>query len=163
MGVIIRHLSLRLRRLSRLDRDVVFDHLSQLDDDDRHARFSMTLAEDKIRNYVERIDFQTDLCFGVCTTSRQLVGFIHLSVHGHIGELGASVLPDWRSQGLARVLFARALRTAKMLGIREIHLATGHAAAFRICLDLGYRMTAGESYPRARVLLRSRLAERVAA
>jgi len=50
-----------------------------------------------------------------------------------------------------------------MIGIREIHLATGHAGAIRIFLDLGYRIEMCEGYPKVRILLRQRLAERWAA
>ncbi len=156
-------LSHRLRRLSAFSREAIVAHLCSLDKDDRHARFASASSDGDIAQYVDKIDFHNDLCVGLFATDGQLVGFIHLALHGRIGELGASVLPAWRQQGVAHALFGRSLRMAKMLGVCEIHLASGHAAAYRICVQLGYRITTGESYPRARVFLRSTLAERVAA
>lgn len=154
MGIILRSLSLRLRRLSTLDHASVIDHLLRLEDNARYTRFLYSISDVAITRYVYNIDFKRDLCFGALNKNQDLLGFIHISFANKIGELGASVDTDWRNCGIARALFRRALRTAKMIGIREIHLATGHAGALRICADLGYHIETRESHPKMRILLR---------
>ncbi|KXB30350.1 hypothetical protein AT959_13475 [Dechloromonas denitrificans] len=149
--------------LSELARPRIAAHLLALDADDRHGRFSAVLSDAGIGHYVERIDFQRDRCLGLFAADGRLIAFIHLALHGHVAELAASVLAPQRRRGLARALFANALRVAEAEGIREVHLATGHPAARRICLELGYPVEGSHGYPRARILLGHRLAERAAA
>lgn len=134
-------------------RPAVLAHLLALTSDDRYGRFATALSDNAIVAYTERIDFTRDLCFATFEPDGQLSGFIHLAVYGEVAELGASVLPPWRAQGRAWWLFATALAFAASIGIQEVHLATGHPVARRICGGLGYGMRAGMGYPRVRVSL----------
>ena len=72
-------------------------------------------------------------------------------MHGKIGELGASVLPECRRQGQARRLFAAALTHAGHLGIARVHLATGHPVTLRIAHGLGYAVDIRPPSPRATI------------
>ncbi|MGB4063112.1 MAG: GNAT family N-acetyltransferase [Azonexus sp.] len=149
------------RRLTTAARPAVLAHLLALSADDRYGRFATALSDAGIVAYVARIDFAGDLCLATQESDGRLSGFIHLAVHGAVAELGASVLPQWRHQGRARLLFGAALAAASAGGMREIHLATGHPAARHICAGLGYAMTEGAGYamtegagyPRVRVQL----------
>lgn len=138
-------------RLSAVWRPAVLKHLLALSRDDRYGRFASPLPDDGIAAYVERIDFEHDYCFASLEPEGQLSAFIHLAVCGHAAELGASVLAAQRRQGRARHLFQTALAYASEQGLHEIHLATGHPVARRICAGLGYGMTEGVGYPRVRV------------
>ena len=141
------------RRLAETDRAWVEAHLLALDANDRYGRFATPLSDAGIAAYVTRIDFVSDLCFGIVETDGSLSGFIHLAVCGIVAELGASVATPLRQQGRARRLFAAALAAARQRGLQEIHLATGHPVARRICSELGHVIVDGHSYPRARVLV----------
>jgi GNAT superfamily N-acetyltransferase len=147
------------RRLTAVARPAVVAHLLALSADDRYGRFATTLTDTGIAVYGERIDFARDLCFATCEPDGVISGFIHLAVHGDVAELGASVLPPWRRQGLARSLFGRALTAAAAGGIGEVLLATGHPAARHICAGLGYAMQENRTYPRVRVSLVHMLAD----
>lgn len=141
------------RRLTAVARPAVLAHLLALSADDRYGRFATALSDAGIVAYAGRIDFGDDICLATQESDGRLSGFIHLAVHGAVAELGASVLPHWRRQGRARLLFGAALAAAAAGGICEVHLATGHPAARHICAGLGYAMTEGMSYPRVRVHL----------
>ncbi|MFH1659748.1 MAG: GNAT family N-acetyltransferase [Pseudomonadota bacterium] len=141
------------RRLTAAARPAVLAHLLALSADDRYGRFATALSDAGIVAYNGRIDFGDDICLATQESDGRLSGFIHLAVHGAVAELGASVLPHWRQQGRARLLFGAALAAAAAGGMREIHLATGHPAARHICAGLGYAMTEGAGYPRVRVQL----------
>jgi GNAT superfamily N-acetyltransferase len=147
-------------RLGAVWRPAVEKHLLALSPDDRYGRFASALSDAAVAAYAGRIDFARDLCLAIVEADGRLSGVIHLAVHGQVAELGASVLPGWRRQGRARRLFAAALDAAAALGIREVHLATGHPAARHICGGLGYLLREGAAYPRLRVVLARGGAER---
>ncbi len=153
MGLIGERLFATPLRLSAVWRPAVLKHLLALNQDDRYGRFASPLPDEGIAAYVERIDFHKDYGFATIEPDGQLSGFIHLAVYGSFAELGASVLAAQRRQGRARRLFQAALAYAAEQGIREIHLATGHPVARRICAGLGYGMTESVGYPRVRVFL----------
>lgn len=139
-----------VRRLAGGDRAAILEHLLALNRDDRYGRFASALSDDAIAGYVARIALDDDLAFGLgCPLS----AFIHLAVHGRIGELGASVLPACRRQGQARRLFAAALAQAGHLGITHVHLATGHPAAVYISRRLGYVVEIRPAVPHATIRL----------
>lgn len=140
-------------RLDASSRQAVAEHLLSLDADDRYSRFATPITDQGIAAYVGRIDFARDLCFATQREDRSLSGFIHLAVQGRVAELGASVAVEWRARGVARSLFRTALMHAGGQGIGEVHLATGHPVARRICQGLGYRVEGGFDYPRAKVWL----------
>ncbi len=139
-------------RLTPTHRRSVAQHLLALDADDRYSRFASALSDAGIAAYVRRIDFARDPCFGIVEPGGGLSGFIHLAVCEDVAELAASVLPPWRRRGRARQLIDVALRFAAAIGIREVHLATGHPAA-HICGGLGHHTLVGSEYPRVRVQL----------
>ncbi len=140
-------------RIGAAWRHAVLAHLLALDADDRYARFATALSDAGIAAYVRGIDLQRDICLATTDPAGRTSGFIHLAVAGAVAELGASVQPRWRRQGLARRLFAAAVGFARAGGLREIHLATAHPVARRIFASLGYACTLQLAYPRGVVAM----------
>ncbi len=145
--------ALAARRLFAEDRAAILAHLLALNGDDRYGRFASALSDHAIAAYVTRLRLDHDAGFGIVGPDGHLSGFLHLAVHSPAGEIGASVLPGCRRQGLARQLFAAAFRHARHLGLASIHLATGHPAALRICDRLGLVVDLRPTAPRAIVRL----------
>ena len=141
------------QRLDHGDKPAILRHLLALGPDDRYGRFASALADAAIANYVEKIDFECDLGFGLVDAAGELSGFIHLALYHPQAELAASVRLAARHQGQAKRLFWAALAAAEMLGIRRVHLATGHPAALHIAHGLGYRLQTSPTMPRASILM----------
>ncbi len=145
--------ALAARRLFAEDRAAILAHLLALDCDDRYGRFASALSDHAIAAYVARLRLDHDAGFGIVDTGGRLSCFLHLALHPPAGEIGASVLPESRRQGLARRLFAAAFRHARHRSLDAIHLATGHPAALRICHSLGLAVDLRPTAPRAIVRL----------
>ena len=145
----------RLETLHRATQQRLETLESGLAPDDRYGRFASALSDQAITGYVARIALDRDLAFGIGENSGRLSAFIHLAVHDEIGELGASVLPEYRRQGQARRLFAAALAHAGQHGVARVHLATGHPAALRIAHGLGYAVEIRPTSPRATICVTS--------
>lgn len=134
-------------------RDAIFEHLCTLSRDDLYDRFAFNATPDFIASYVHRINFSNDVCLGIFEEGQRLSGLIHLCVYGHIAELAASVIPNYQSRGRGVLLFRSAIDLAISIGVQEIHLATGHLAAYRIIQRLGYPIKYGGDYPNAIITL----------
>jgi GNAT superfamily N-acetyltransferase len=145
--------ALAVRRLLADDRAAILAHLLALDCDDRYGRFVSALSDHAIATYVGRLSLDHDAGFGIVDASGLRSGFIHLAVHAPSGEIGASVLPKSRRQGLASRLFAAAFRHARHRGLDAIHLASGHPAALHIYRSLGLAVDLRPTTPRAIVRL----------
>jgi len=130
------HSALHLRLLSEQDRNAASRHLHALDSNDRYARFGSPLGNEALRRYVDSLDFVRHALFGVVCRKGdlrdELAGLLHLVPCGHQAELGASVLPDYRGQGLASALFAAALGHCRHHAIPQIVCVSGHPAVPRI-------------------------------
>lgn len=142
-----------VRQMATDDKPSILKHLCALNPEDRYSRFACALSNMAIENYVTKIDFSKDMGFGIIDSAGELLAFIHLARHWHKAELAASVRLSARHQGFARELFKLALGEAELLGIRRIHLATGHPAALRIAQGLGYRLKTSPVMPRASILI----------
>lgn len=65
----------------------------------------------------------------VAAVDGSLIGVARLTAAGRIGRM--AVLPDWRRRGVGGELLAAALRCARELGMRQVHLsAQTHAIGF---------------------------------
>lgn len=154
MGLIGQHLPPRLiRPLADADRPLILAHLSALSADDRHARFARAISDSLLADYVAAIDLAADITVATFAGDQLLSGFLHLPVAGPVAELGMSVVPACRRQGLARLMFRYASMAAESVGVRRIHLAAAHPAALRIASGLGYRWQSHASGPRASIIL----------
>jgi len=106
-------MSIPVQRLNANARDSYLAHLLALEDQDVRLRFGTRLPPVAIAAYVQAMDFDRDVLFGVHGPSLELVGAAHLGFSDEAGELGLSVLAVARRQGLGGALIARACEYAR--------------------------------------------------
>ena len=109
-----------VQRLNGGVRASVVAHFLALPLQDRSLRFGMALAPTVIAAYVDGIDFDRDLVFGVRDERLALVGVGHLAIEDDLGELGLSVLPANRRRGIGSELFKRAVSEARARRIPSV-------------------------------------------
>jgi GNAT superfamily N-acetyltransferase len=122
------------RELTRSERPALENHLLALDAEDRRLRFGVSLADQAIRDYVVRIDFERDAAFGVFDDELRLTGAAHLARGDGYAELGVSVLPEHRGRGIGGALLERAHMHARNWGIRTlfVHCLAENGAMLRL-------------------------------
>ena len=108
-----------IRPLARMDIEQYADHLKKLDHEDRILRFCQAVKDEAIDNVVgkirERMARGDDEVFAHFSPSGELLGAAHVSVgedendEARIAEVGISVLPEGRGQGVAKALMERAI------------------------------------------------------
>ena len=111
-----------IRDLAALDRPWLERHLLALGPDDRRLRFGIPISDSAIRAYVERIDFDRDAAFGVFDEGLSLLGAAHLARSSGHAELGVSILPGHRNQGLGAALLRRAVLHARNWQVRALFM-----------------------------------------
>jgi GNAT superfamily N-acetyltransferase len=138
-------MSILVRELSRLERDAIERHFLVLQTEDRRLRFGVPLADCAVQAYVRRIDFERDGVFGVSNDELALIGAGHLArADGH-AELGVSVLPGYRGEGVGAALLARAHMHARNWGVRALfmHCLTENGAMMHLARKQGMAIDAG--------------------
>ena len=130
-----------IRRLTEADRAEVLAHLSALPQEDQRLRFGHA-ASDVITNYVSDLDFHRDHLFAAHDVQGRIVGLAHVPMRRNVAELGLSILPAARRQGLGHTLSRHALQAAARAGGRafRIHFASSNEAMRRIATSLGMRI-----------------------
>lgn len=117
-----RRFKIVVKELSRRHRSRLQRHFLALGPEDRLLRFGARLSDDMIRQYVDRIDFDRDLVFGVFDPAFRLVGVAHLAflptdqgrrqagttLREKVAEFGVSVSENARGLGIGSKLFERA-------------------------------------------------------
>ena len=140
-------------RLRAADREALTQHFLALGAEDRRLRFGATLTDDAIRALEERIDFDRDEIFGIAGEDLSLLAVVHVAFYPDgRAELGLSVLPPARGQGLGNALFSRAVMHLVNRGVREVfvHCIAENAAMLHIARKHGRRVVqeGGESAAR---------------
>ena len=97
-------------------------HFDALNDADAVLRFGNRPDREMRHAYVDGIDFTRDSVFGVYAGDLSLLGVAHLACRDGEGELGISVLPGHRFQGVGSALFDRAVTRARNRGIEELFM-----------------------------------------
>lgn len=131
--------------LGRRQATRVAQHLLALDAEDRARRFGIAASDDRIRLYVDQIDFERDQLFGIVDHRLRLVAVAHLAHDAGRAkaeakaEFGISVLACGRGQGLASRLFDHAAAQARERGARELvlHIARDNAPMLAIARHAG--------------------------
>ncbi len=109
-------------------REEILIHLLQLNDEDRRLRFGTQTPDEVIRHYVEGLNFNRDVIFGVFDLDLRLIGMAHLAyLPDHKGqakaaEFGVSVLPEGRSQGLGTALLQRSAIHSRNTSIETLYV-----------------------------------------
>ena len=113
------HPTIRVKTVPERDRRRLLMHFLALGDSDRLLRFGSVLPDELVTRYVQHLDFNRDVVFGVYDDSLHLVGVGHLaytpreslprSQEGErAAEFGVSVSESARGQGIGSKLFERA-------------------------------------------------------
>ncbi|HTH16930.1 MAG TPA: GNAT family N-acetyltransferase [Magnetospirillum sp.] len=101
-----------IRKLHAHEKLLFAEHLKRLPPDDRQFRFAHAkVADEIIDRYVASIS-PDDLILGAFTDDR-LAGGAHVAFADDIAEVGVSVDPDVRTQGIGADLFRRAIAWAR--------------------------------------------------
>ena len=128
--------------LAAASRPEILEHLLALTPEDRRLRFGTPSADESIARYVESIDFARDTVFGIYDDMNALVGMTHVAQLDDAVELGLSVHPSRRREGLAQTMFRRAALHARNRGIGELymHCLSENAAMMHIARKSGMRI-----------------------
>ncbi len=101
-------------------------HFLQLDKEDRRLRFGYAVNDDAVRNYVRNINFGRDAVFGIADDDLNLIAAGHLARSGPDADMGAelgiSVLPGHRGQGLGGAVLRRAHMHARNWGSASLFM-----------------------------------------
>ena len=111
-----------VQRLSSSARAAYLEHLLALDAEDRRLRFGVPLSSAAIAGYVDRIDFDRDSLFAVHGNALALEGVAHLALGSELAELGLSVLPRARREGIGGALIRRAAEYAGNRSITHLYV-----------------------------------------
>jgi RimJ/RimL family protein N-acetyltransferase len=129
-------------------------HLLALGMGDRYLRFGYAAADDQIRRYVERIDFDRDEVFGVFNRRLELIALAHLAYEPEpelgpgqeerplAAEFGVSVALGARGRGYGARLFDHAVLRARNRRVDTIviHALSENDAMIRIVRNAGARI-----------------------
>jgi GNAT superfamily N-acetyltransferase len=136
------HVNIVTKELGRLQRALLCDHFLALNGEDRRLRFGVGLSDAGIADYVARIDFGRDAVFGVYDDEMRLAGVGHLARGEGFAELGVSVLPAYRGQGMGGALLARTHIHARNWGVPMLfmHCLSENGAMMHLAKKQGMRI-----------------------
>jgi RimJ/RimL family protein N-acetyltransferase len=142
-------------RLRESDRAALEAHFLALDGEDRRLRFGSSIRDDALRAYAARIDFERDGVFAVQDDDLDLIGVVHVAFAGENAELGLSVLPGYRGEGLGSALFSRAVMHLRNRGAREVfvHCLSENGAMLHLARKHGMRVIPAGSETEARLVI----------
>jgi RimJ/RimL family protein N-acetyltransferase len=134
------------RELSENERPSLLTHFLALDQESRRLRFGSGgfSSDESLRDYVKRIDFTRDAVFGVLDADLGVIGVAHLAREEY-AELGISVLPSHRGQGIAAALLERAHTYARNRNISVLlmHCLAENAAMIHLASKQGMQVETG--------------------
>jgi len=107
------------------DKGKLFDHfLVDIVGHDRYLRFGYNASNSNIENYLESSlkKFGQNNMWFVVEKDGQFVGTVHVSLlPNDTAEMGFTVSPDYRDQGLGQDLFIRGATWAMMKGTKTLY------------------------------------------
>lgn len=111
------------RKLIILDKQKLINHLLKLQGDDRRLRFGAPVNDEYIANYVERTCGKPEnKWFGVEVDGVIIAACHTAKINDTTAELGCSVDPEYRGNGLAQKMFDRTVMWLKTRGIRTVYM-----------------------------------------
>jgi GNAT superfamily N-acetyltransferase len=143
-------------RLIESDRAALEQHFLSLHGEDRRLRFGSNISDDGLREYVARLDFESDGVFAVHDDDdERLLAVIHVAFSSESAELGLSVLQGHRGKGLGNALFARAVTHLRNRGTPEVfvHCLSENGAMMHLARKNQMRIIPAGSETDARLAL----------
>lgn len=120
-----------VRTLTPLERPRYRDHLLRLGADDRRLRFGFPIPNERIVDFVDRLDLLDTRILVHSGPNLEVIGAAQVSLASWDAvEFAFSVEAPYRGRGIATALFDRALLWARNRGIRRAYvqcLAENHA------------------------------------
>ena len=140
-------------RLRTSDRAALEAHFISLDGEDRRLRFGASIRDAALCDYVARLDFERDGLFAVQDDDFRLIAVVHVAFSSDSAELGLSVLPELRGEGLGSALFSRAVMHLRNRGATEVfvHCLSENAAMMHLARKHGMRVVPAGSETDARL------------
>jgi GNAT superfamily N-acetyltransferase len=133
-----------IERLNASARAFVASHFLALPPGDRYLRFGTAASAPRVAAYVDRIDFGRDAVLAVRAepVGAALTGIAHAAFEDGLAEVGVSVLPAHRGQGMGRALLECAVAHARSRGMRRLWMQflPGNAAIIGLARRLGMRI-----------------------
>jgi RimJ/RimL family protein N-acetyltransferase len=132
-------MTVAVQRLTATSRPELFAHFLALPVEDRRLRFGSPRSAESIADYVDAIDFDRDAVFAVHDDRLALVGVAHVAFGDDSAELGLSVLPTHRRQGIGGALFERGAAHARNRSVPRLfmHCLAENAPIMRIARKFG--------------------------
>jgi RimJ/RimL family protein N-acetyltransferase len=138
-----------IKQLSVISREALRRHFLALPSEDVRLRFGSGMSAEGINAYVDKVDFDRDAVLGVFDENLQLTGVAHLALDPEhdAAELGVSVLPEHRGQGIGTALFERAEAHARnhYIKILFMHCLTENQPMMHIASKSGMQVVAAGS------------------
>ena len=133
-----------VKELSCVDRLTIEEHFLELAGADRRMRFGGGLDDVAVRSYVANIDFDRDAVFGVLDDELQLIAAAHLARDDRHAEIGVSVLPEHREQGIGDSLLRRGYVHARNWGVGKLfmHCLTENSSMMHLARKNGMDIAA---------------------
>ena len=113
-------MAILVKQLSHREQPALIEHFLSLPPEDIYLRFGHVMNVAGRIDYVEKMDFEHDVVFGVYGDVLQLVGVAHLARSDNAAEFGISVLRGSRGPGVGTALLARAITHARNLGLNNL-------------------------------------------
>lgn len=110
------------RKLSILDKGKLIKHLITLQGEERRLRFGGSVNDEYIAEYVEKSFDGRSKWFAVDHIDGHIVAACHVAIINTDAELGCSVDADFRNQGLAQLMFDRAITWLRSKGINHVFM-----------------------------------------
>jgi ribosomal protein S18 acetylase RimI-like enzyme len=142
-------------RLRESDRAGLQAHFLSLDGEDRRLRFGSPIRDEALQAYAARIDFERDGIFAVQDDNFALLAVVHVAFTSDSAELGLSVLPGHRGQGLGSALLARAVVHLRNRGATEVfvHCLSENGAMLHLARKHGMRVIPAGAETDARLVV----------
>ncbi len=135
-----------IRKLSHLELSKYTDHLLRLPKEDRFLRFGYQISDEGIRKYVDAQYRIKQVVFGAFNEKLEVVAAIEIIFDtskyvpvNDVAEIGLSVDPEYRGQGIGSELFQRALLIARNRSVNQLvsHCLTQNRWMMRIAKKYG--------------------------
>ena len=106
------------------DEGKLFDHfLTDIVGHDRYLRFGYSATDDNVQDYLTKSFYHFGIVnmWFIVEKDDKVVASVHVSIDGDVSEMGFTVSPNYRGQGLGQELFIRGSTWAMMKGAKTLY------------------------------------------